>query len=148
MNALDLLKFAKDANTKATATLSFTTGDDDVKGLTLKWEWPAECGFLATCRIVIPASAFDETRWPHFAIRSYLQMAAEKMVEKQGTPNRKSPLFATATETMDYQRQRELLDMKLNAGLIDVHYYIDRIIELLAKRDGDNRLWFGANRNG
>ena len=144
MNVLDLITLAQDANTSATVIITPVTLGKGVKpGVAVNWHH--KCG---PTHVVITGDMLDADRWPHFSIRSYLCMAAEKMARDGGTPNRKSPLFVTPTEVLDYQRQKELLDMKLAAGVIGPQNYADQLAVLLCRRNADNALWFGANRDG
>jgi hypothetical protein len=139
MNVRDLVRFAQDANTRATVTIQ--PGE---KGrIHVLWAWKEDRG-----QVIITNDMMDEDRWPHFAIRSYLQMAAEKMARCGGTPNRKSPLFMPATEVLDYQRQKDLLDMKLASGVISLQCYVDALVVLLTRHHKDNALWYGANKDG
>lgn len=139
MNARDLLRFAQAANTSAVVTVQ--PGEEG--RIHILWSWKEDRG-----QVIITEEILQEDRWPHFAIRGYLQMAAEKMAQCGGTPDRKSPLFVPATEVLDYQRQKELLDMKLASGFIGPQNYSDQLAALLSRRNADNALWFGANRNG
>lgn len=151
MNVRDLILFAQDANTSARVTIMPFDKPGEQRtlhgGLTVRWEWDFK-GFIATYRMVMTDEMLSEDRWPHFSIRNYLQMASTAMVKDGGTPNRKSPLFVSATEVLDYRRQKELLDMKLASGIIGPQNYADALAVLLCRRNADNALWFGANRNG
>lgn len=139
MNVRDLMTMAQDANTSATVLI----GKSGAENIVVMWQ-----GFGGPAHVVITPAMLDSDRWPHFSIRSYLVMASEKMAKDGGTPNRKSPLFMPATEVLDYQRQKELLDMKLASGVIGPQNYADQLAVLLCRRNADNALWFGANRNG
>lgn len=139
MNVLDLMTLAQDANTSATVSIG-KSGKDNI---VVMWQ-----GLGGPAHVVITPAMLDTDRWPHFSIRGYLCMAAEKMMRDGGTPNRKSPLFVTPTEVLDYQRRKELLDMKLAAGVIGPQNYADQLAVLLCRRNADNALWFGANRDG
>lgn len=139
MNVRDLMTMAQDANTSATVLI----GKSGAENIVVMWQ-----GFGGPAHVVITPAMLDSDRWPHFSIRSYLQMAAEKMAKDGGTPNRKSPLFMPATEVLDYQRQKDLLDMKLASGVISLQHYVDALVVLLTRRHKDNALWYGANKDG
>lgn len=152
MNVSDLLKLAHDANTSAEVTIYSMAGKKERSeqrrsAFCVQWQWMLK-DQVAMNKVYVSADMADEDRWPHFAIRSYLQMAAEKMAERGGTPNRKSPLFMPATEVLDYQRQKDLLDMKLASGVISLQCYVDSLVVLLTRRHKDNALWYGANKDG
>lgn len=138
MNVRDLLRFAQDANTSASVVIN-----QSKVGVVVHWHHDG-----GPTHIIITDKMLDEDRWPHFSIRAYLQMAAEKMARGGGTPNRKSPLFMPATEVLDYQRQKDLLDMKLASGVISLQHYVDALVVLLTRRHKDNALWYGANKDG
>lgn len=139
MNVRDLMKFAHDANTSADVSIV----PHGKGGVCVRWEWKG-----ATYRVGITEGMLSEDRWPHFSIRACITRAADFMAQHGGTPDRKSPLFMPATEVLDYQRQKELLDMKLASGIIPLQQYVDALVVLLTRRHKDNALWFGANRNG
>lgn len=147
MNVMDLLTLAQYANTDAVVTIRALGLPGDMPGkeggLIVRWDWKS-----SDCKVVITSAMLESDRWPHFAVRHHLQLAAEKMAASGGSPARRSALFARATEVLDYQRQKELLDMKLAAGVIGPQNYADQLADLLCRRNADNALWFGANRNG
>lgn len=138
MNVRDLMKFAHDANTSADVSIV----PHGKGGVCVRWEWKG-----TTYRVGITEGMLSEDRWPHFSIRAYLTTAADLMAQHGGTPDRKSPLFAPATEVLDYQRQKEILDMKLGNGWMSVQDYTDSLLALMTRRATDNRFWYGANRN-
>lgn len=142
MNIGSLFDMARAANREADVTIR-----DGKKFISVEWHWPGKQLQSEHQRICIPMSSLDPDRYPFFAVRGYLQMAAEAMIEKGGVPDRAHELFRKTSDVQSYAQQRDLLEMKFNTGIMSSQQYVDGMMQLITKRDRDNGWWpNGANQ--
>jgi hypothetical protein len=142
MNLIALFSLAQAANVDAAVSISQAR---DV--IIVTWKWPGKDLQDWTKQIRVPVPSLESDRYPFFAVRGYLQMAADAMAELGGKPDRTHELFRPTTDVQSYAQQRDILEMKFNTGIINSYEYVDSMIQLITKRDRDNGWWpNGANR--